>query len=407
MKKIILSLVCFAWLMTLLAQSAGFEGILEYTLLHGHDPEYLQKTISGFKNLGWSERNIKPFQVDSSRFRIYIKQDSVWTELYLNDEAHFYKIDYQAGFHFETIDPDEGDRIVFSNEKALEKIMDESLDDPNWRDKIKVSDWFKTDYSKLKKLPRRKEIINGLSCQVYELLSSVPNSPPTYYWITEDFVGAETQQIPYAFNNIFTPKGTIVKNEWHKPNVQHSQRILRKVIPGPIAPILPRLRSIDFGTLDSVQYVDKVFNQHLAGKSIEQTPTVPDFSFYRVGSNQLDHLYSRQEQGKFILIDLWGTWCGPCLREMPQLQAFQAEHAAVLEVIGLNLGDHRANYVQEVMRKHNMSGTQGYAGKLLKAYLNPGKSVPHAILLDANMKVRWRGNPAGNWDKLAELVRGR
>jgi hypothetical protein len=59
------------------------------------------------------------------------------------------------------------------------------------------------------------------------------------------------------------------------------------------------------------------------------------------------------------------------------------------------------------MAENKMSGTQGYAGNLLKAFLNPGKSIPHAILLDPNLKILWSGSPAGNWEKLAALVRGR
>jgi thiol-disulfide isomerase/thioredoxin len=190
-------------------------------------------------------------------------------------------------------------------------------------------------------------------------------------------------------------------------NTKYGQthKILRKITPGPIDPILPRLRSLNFGTLDSVQYADQKLNQQLVGKNIEQAPILPDFSFYTVDSNQLENLYSRQN-GKFILIEFWATWCGPCLRGMPQLAAFQAENAAVLEVISLNEGDHRADHVKQMIAQHNMTWTQGYAGKLLKAFLNPGKSIPHAILLDSNMKVRWRGNPAGNWDKLAEIIRG-
>jgi thiol-disulfide isomerase/thioredoxin len=268
-----------------------------------------------------------------------------------------------------------------------------------------VSEWFKTDYSKMKKLARRREVVNGFLCQMYELPSKIPGENPRYLWIAEEVKVGEQQQIPYFFDPIFSPKGLVVKWEVSSKNME-TKMILRKITPGPIAPILPRLRSIDFGTLDSVQYKDEKFNQHLGDKKIEDAPHMPDFSFYPVGSNQLDHLHRRLDSGKFVLIDLWGTWCGPCLRELPRLQAFQAEQAALLEVISLNLGDHRADYVQEIMVNHKMSGTQGYAGNLLKAFLNPGQSIPHAILLDPNMKVLWRGNPAGNWEKLAALVRG-
>jgi hypothetical protein len=90
---------------------------------------------------------------------------------------------------------------------------------------------------------------------------------------------------------------------------------------------------------------------------------------------------------------------------MPKLQAFQAEHAAVLEIIGFNSGDNRADYVESTIQKYKMTWPQAYAGNLLKVFLNPGKTIPHAVLLDSNMKLRWQGNPAANWEKIAAIIR--
>ena len=47
-----------------------------------------------------------------------------------------------------------------------------------------------------------------------------------------------------------------------------------------------------------------------------------------------------EKKGKVLLLNIWGTWCGPCREEMPHLVAMQNEYAAQgLEVIGLNIGD--------------------------------------------------------------------
>jgi thiol-disulfide isomerase/thioredoxin len=346
MPSIQLSLLLLLCTFALKAQKSDFEGVVEYTSIVKQDSIFWQKTLAGFRNMGWTERQISSFSADSTRFRYYIKQDSIWEERYLNDDTVIYSVNYQAGFYAAVLDPVDGGRTVFSNEKAIEeyfKGLEKNPDAPNWREEIKVSDWFKTDYSKLGKVPRRREVISGFLCQLYELPSSTPNSNPRYYWITDEVRGGVEQEIPYFFDLIFSPRGLIVKRGAFTQYI-HSETTLRKITPGPIAPILPRLRSI-FGTLDSLQYADQRFNQHLAGKKIEEAPRMPDFSFYPVGSNQLQNLHSRLDSGKFVLIDLWGTWCGPCLRELPHLQAFQAEQAALLEVISLNLGDHRADYV--------------------------------------------------------------
>ncbi|MEO7658875.1 MAG: TlpA disulfide reductase family protein [Pyrinomonadaceae bacterium] len=45
-------------------------------------------------------------------------------------------------------------------------------------------------------------------------------------------------------------------------------------------------------------------------------------------------------KGRVLLLNIWGTWCGPCRAEMPHLIAMQEEFGPQgFEVIGLNIGD--------------------------------------------------------------------
>lgn len=45
-------------------------------------------------------------------------------------------------------------------------------------------------------------------------------------------------------------------------------------------------------------------------------------------------------KGKVLLVNIWGTWCGPCRAEMPHLVEMQEKHGSNgFEVIGLNIGD--------------------------------------------------------------------
>lgn len=45
-------------------------------------------------------------------------------------------------------------------------------------------------------------------------------------------------------------------------------------------------------------------------------------------------------KGKVLLLNIWGTWCGPCRAEMPHLVAMQERYGPQgFEVLGLNIGD--------------------------------------------------------------------
>ena len=45
-------------------------------------------------------------------------------------------------------------------------------------------------------------------------------------------------------------------------------------------------------------------------------------------------------RGKVVLVTFWATWCGPCKREMPELQKFQQEYKSKgVEVLAINIDD--------------------------------------------------------------------
>jgi thiol-disulfide isomerase/thioredoxin len=62
---------------------------------------------------------------------------------------------------------------------------------------------------------------------------------------------------------------------------------------------------------------------------------VPDFSFvdFDGRARKLSDF-----RGKYVLLDFWGTWCGPCIAEMKELDPIYAEYALHgFEIIGMNI----------------------------------------------------------------------
>lgn len=95
--------------------------------------------------------------------------------------------------------------------------------------------------------------------------------------------------------------------------------------------------------------------------------------------------------GRPALVNVWATWCGPCIEEMPELQAFAATQPPEgLRVAGLALDE--ATAVREFIARYGIGYPQwrdspgaSDAGVRLG---NPRGVLPFTVLLDAGGVVR-------------------
>jgi len=117
--------------------------------------------------------------------------------------------------------------------------------------------------------------------------------------------------------------------------------------------------------------------------------------------------------GKPTLVNLWATWCQPCLKEMPSLERLQAKLADRLTVAAVSQDRAGGKLVNPFVAEHKLQG--------LKIYLDPKGQVAHAfevrglptsIVLDRTGRLIGKVEGPAEWDSdkmmavLAPLLAG-
>lgn len=95
-------------------------------------------------------------------------------------------------------------------------------------------------------------------------------------------------------------------------------------------------------------------------------------------------------QGKFVLIDFWATWCGPCRRSIPHLNELYSKFKDKLVVIGVSEESEQAiqAMTEPKIEYTIVSDTQGRTAKAVEV-----TGIPHAMLIDPRGIVRFEGMP--------------
>jgi peroxiredoxin len=126
-----------------------------------------------------------------------------------------------------------------------------------------------------------------------------------------------------------------------------------------------------------------IFNNTIAGDK------APDFTETDTSGNQLS-LSNFLGKGKYILLDFWASWCGPCRKINPALRGvyddFKNKNFAI---IGISLDQSKKKW-KEAIKKDSLSWPQVsdlnyWKNKVAQAYYI--RSVPSNFLLDPAGKI--------------------
>ena len=141
-------------------------------------------------------------------------------------------------------------------------------------------------------------------------------------------------------------------------------------------------------------------NPPLAARPAAERPAAPSFAF--TDESGASHTLA-DFTGKVVVLNLWATWCVPCVKEMPDLDALaQRFPAAQLVVVPVSLDQGGAKVAREFLTAHGLKALPVYNARLGDAPAVDG--LPASYVLDRQGRVAWAGLGEQPWSGDAVLA---
>ncbi len=145
------------------------------------------------------------------------------------------------------------------------------------------------------------------------------------------------------------------------------------------------------------------------------SPTFENYENYKGGTTSLSDL-----KGKYVYVDVWATWCGPCIAEIPALKELEKEFEDKnIEFVSISTDDGRGYKAaskeesyqlskegwKEMIAEKEMSGIQLFADNAFESdFVTEYKinSIPRFILIDPNGNIVNADAPRPSYSKIKE-----
>ena len=164
-----------------------------------------------------------------------------------------------------------------------------------------------------------------------------------------------------------------------------------------------------------LNYYKKYLNAELALKRDLPkgaiSPSFDNYENFKGGKTSLKDL-----RGKYVYVDVWATWCGPCKAEIPALKEVEKKyHGKNIAFVSLSVDDDRSHggswekaheTWKNFVAKENLGGVQLFAPKGWKSEFVQGykiNGIPRFILIDPKGNIVTPTAPRPSSEELIKL----
>jgi thiol-disulfide isomerase/thioredoxin len=150
-------------------------------------------------------------------------------------------------------------------------------------------------------------------------------------------------------------------------------------------------------------YLEK---EYTASRSTQKGSISPAFFNYKNHAGGVSSL--ADFKGKYVYLDIWATWCGPCIQQIPYLNELEKKyHGKNIEFVSISIDQINAeNKWRQMVQDKSMSGFQLFANgdqSFAQAYQISG--IPRFILIDPEGKIVDANAPRPSDPTLQEILK--
>ena len=123
--------------------------------------------------------------------------------------------------------------------------------------------------------------------------------------------------------------------------------------------------------------------------AIDQPAPTIEVSEWISGTPEKENGFS----GKNVILEFWGTHCGPCIAAIPHLNELVATYGSK-DTLFVSLAREEPHTIERFLEKRPIKGgiATDREGATFNAY--GIRSIPHTFLIDSQGLLRWHGHPA-------------
>jgi thiol-disulfide isomerase/thioredoxin len=145
-----------------------------------------------------------------------------------------------------------------------------------------------------------------------------------------------------------------------------------------VTPLLAQYQSLE----SNDRYVKEINIAYNKWQPLLKGNTAPDFTYKDISGKDIS---LSSLKGKVVYIDVWATWCGPCLSELPFLEKLQQTFKTNKDVAFVSVSiDKDANAWKKMVKEKSMKGIQIIAqsdwnSQIVRDYIIQG--IPRFIII--------------------------